>query len=312
MTTAADDPAVEEAFEAYLAGRPVPEQGAALAAFAEAVRADATRPGRPDAALAELLATGRLTDQPSPSTRTAPSAGSPPSRRPARNRRRLAMILPALLAKFLSAGAVAQAATGAGVVLVAVTGAGAAGALPGPVQDTVATAVETVTPFELPGGDEVPVDEPAPEESEPEEQVEETPVDAAAPTTFDAEVWLLGPQEAESFGGWVSQAAGNQEFKAALKAEGLSFGQVVRTHAHRKGMDDAELESQLAAEGIDVAELAPDAPEAAPPVEEPQPQVSPAPAGKGNGKATPSGGKTGDGKGAGAHGKGAGQGNGRD
>jgi hypothetical protein len=31
-----------------------------------------------------------------------------------------------------------------------VTGAGAAGALPGPVQDTVAGAVEAITPFEMP------------------------------------------------------------------------------------------------------------------------------------------------------------------
>ena len=43
--------------------------------------------------------------------------------------RRFAMFFPALLAKLLSAGAVAQAATGAGIVLVAFTGAGAAGLL---------------------------------------------------------------------------------------------------------------------------------------------------------------------------------------
>ena len=163
MTTAADDAAVEDAFEAYLAGRPVPEQGAALASFAEAVRTGATRPGRPSVALAELLATGLLTDQPSPSTRTARSAGSPPPRRPARNRRRPAMILSALLAKFLSAGAVAQAAAGAGVALVAVTGASAVGVLPDPVQETVAIVVETDTPFDLPGDEQTP-DQPAPVE----------------------------------------------------------------------------------------------------------------------------------------------------
>ena len=83
MTTPADDSAVEDAFEAYLAGRPVPEGAAGLAAFAEAVRATATLPGRPTAALAELLATGLLTDQSSPSVRTATSAGSSPERRPA-------------------------------------------------------------------------------------------------------------------------------------------------------------------------------------------------------------------------------------
>ena len=117
MTTAADDSAVEDAFEAILAGRPVPEGAAGLAAFTGAVRTSATAPGRPNAALAELLATGLLTDQSSPSIRTARSAGSAARAAASRVRirRRPAMIFPALIAKFLSAGAVAQAATGAAV-----------------------------------------------------------------------------------------------------------------------------------------------------------------------------------------------------
>ena len=137
MTTAADDTAGEAAVEAFLAGRPVPEEAADLAAFAGAVRATATLPGRPNAALAELLATGLITDQSSPSTRTAPSAGSSPRRSRVRRRRRFAMFFPALLAKFLSAGAVAQAASGAGIVVVALTGAGVVGVLPRPVHDTI-------------------------------------------------------------------------------------------------------------------------------------------------------------------------------
>jgi hypothetical protein len=143
MTTAADDPAVEKAFEACLAGRPVPEGAAGLAAFTGAVRASASRPGRPNAALADLLATGLLTDQSAPSTRTARSAPRPTAVR-GRSRRRIAMFFPALLAKILGAGAVAQAATGAGVALVALTGAGTAGVLPDPVQQTFATVVATV------------------------------------------------------------------------------------------------------------------------------------------------------------------------
>ena len=143
MTTAADDTADEAAFEAFLAGRPVFGEAADLAAFAGAVRATATEPGRPNAALAELLSTGLLTDQSTPSTRTAPSAGSSPRRSRVRRRRRFAMFFPALLAKFLSAGAFAQAATGAGVVLVVATGAGAAGVLPEAVQDTFASVVGT-------------------------------------------------------------------------------------------------------------------------------------------------------------------------
>src|SRR5215217_3762617 len=177
MTTAADDSADEAAFEAFLAGRPVPEEAAdsfhAVAAFAGSVRATATSPGRPNAALAELLATGLLVDQSSPSTRTARSAGASPSRGTrTRNRRRFAMFFPALIAKLLSAGALAQAATGAGIVLVAFTGAGAAGVLPGPIQDTFTSIVSDETSTEEPPAEEAPVEE-APVVEAP---VEEAPV----------------------------------------------------------------------------------------------------------------------------------------
>jgi hypothetical protein len=218
MTTPADDAAVEDAFEAYLAGRPVPEKAADLAVFAEAVRETATAPGRPNAALAELLATGLLTDQSSPSVRTARSAGAPPSRGTSRtrNRRRFAMIFPVILAKILSAGAVAQAATGAGIVVVVVTGAGAAGALPDPLQDTVATVVETVTPLELPSTD----DDQAPDEEAPETPTD--PADPAVPVDdtdegdeadepdeaeLTLEEWEAGPDPEQSFGSWVSSGA---------------------------------------------------------------------------------------------------------
>src|SRR3954465_2192268 len=140
MTTAADA-AAERAFEASLAGRPVPpgaEGFGALTAFTEAVRATATQPGRPNAALAELLANGLLADQPSPSVRTA------------KRRRRRMWFFTAIIAKIASAGAVAQAATGAGIVLVGFPGAGAAGVLPDPVQHTFATVVSNVTPLTAP------------------------------------------------------------------------------------------------------------------------------------------------------------------
>jgi hypothetical protein len=55
-----------------------------------------------------------------------------------------------LVAKIASASTVAQATAGLGIAVAGVTGAGAAGALPGPVQDTVAGAVEAITPFEMP------------------------------------------------------------------------------------------------------------------------------------------------------------------
>jgi hypothetical protein len=152
MTTAADDSAVEEAFEAYLAGKPVPETAATLAAFAGAVRATATQPGRPNAALAELLATGLLVDQPPLSARTA------------KRRRRRMWFITAIFAKIASAGAIAQAATGAGIVLVGFTGVGAAGALPTPVQHGFATVVAAITP--LSPSDGSPAAQPAAAQSD--------------------------------------------------------------------------------------------------------------------------------------------------
>src|SRR3954452_19349613 len=56
----------------------------------------------------------------------------------------------AVAAKIAGASTVAQVATGLGVAVAGVTGAGAAGVLPGPVQDGVAGAIESVTPFDVP------------------------------------------------------------------------------------------------------------------------------------------------------------------
>ena len=330
MTTAADDAAVEDAFEAYLAGRPVSGETAdpfpGLAAFSEAVRATATQPGRPNAALAELLVTGLLTDQSSPSTRTATSAGSPPPRRAARVRirRRTAMFLPALFAKLLSAGAIAQAATGAGVAVVVVTGAGAAGVLPGPVQDTVASVVGSVTPFELPSGDgaaaaapteatptettpaeETPAEEtPATEQPETEQPTEGVVTDPAA---FDADAWAVdGPQAGETFGQWVSLGAHNK----ALLGDGVKFGQIVSTWAHKKHLDATELEN----EGVDLGDLTDDSATAPAPAVEPaandDQQAAPATHGKGGVNGSGHGTSAGKGSGSnGSNGKGSGSGN---
>jgi hypothetical protein len=222
MTTAADDTAAEAAFEAFLAGRPVPEEAADLAAFAGAVRTTATLPGRPSAALAELLATGLLTDQPSPSARTASSAGSQPRRSRVR-RRRLAMFFPALVAKFLSAGAVAQAASGAGIALVAFTGAGAVGVLPGPVQDTFSSIVgtdtasdETAVPEDTTGtetGDVTEVEDPA-----------STTPEVVPATDLTIEDWEKGPTPDQSFGDWVSQGA----------RHGYADGATISEWAHKR------------------------------------------------------------------------------
>ncbi len=259
MTTAADDSS-EDAFEALLAGRPVPEGAAGLAAFTEAVRTSATRLGRPNAALAELLATGLLADQSSPSARTARSAGSPPPRRSSRVRirRRTAMIFPVLIAKFLSAGAVAQAATGATVAVVAFTGVGAVGALPDPVQDTFATVVAEITPLAPPTSEE-PAEEVVPEETVAEE-VETTDgatdvTEGAEAVEVDVEAWIAaGPADHDSFGAWVSESAHNTDLREALRAQGKNFGSVISKWAHDKGLD----EDDLAAEGVDLDALTDD------------------------------------------------------
>jgi hypothetical protein len=271
MTTAADDRAVEEAFEASLAGRPVPAEAAGLAAFTGAVRGAATQPGRPNAALAELLSTGLLTDQSSPSTWTAPAAGPLPSRGVrSRTRRRFTVIVPALLAKFLSAGAVAQAATGAGVVVVVVTGAGSAGVLPGGAQQTfsdltginevaeepvdVASDLESVEPVKegdgLPGPDELP-ELKVPGTMPVDEEAELTEEEAAEKD------WLAGPAEGQTFGEWVSLG----------RHEGWATGQIVSAKKHE--LNEARKEAREAARADEREDEAGDEVEA-PEVEAPE------------------------------------------
>ncbi|MGY1600842.1 hypothetical protein [Geodermatophilus sp. SYSU D00815] len=238
MTTAADDRAAEEAFEAYLAGRPVPAHGAGVAAFADAVRSSTSRPGRPNAALADLLASGLLTDQTGPSRATAP-----------RTRRRIAMFFPALLAKIASAGAVAQAATGAGIALVAFTGAGTAGVLPDSLQHGFATVAETVgVEVADPREDEV-AEESTPVAPAPTQDTGTTagtgadttgtttgttseddaatgePAEGPAGEALTYDQWKLGPEGYDSFGDWVSSGA----------RLGYANGEDVRYWAHRKG-----------------------------------------------------------------------------
>jgi hypothetical protein len=255
MTTAADDAADELAFEAFLAGRTMPS-GAddGTVAFAGAVRATATQPGRPNAALAELLATGLLIDQSSPSIRTALSAGSSPRRSRVRRRRRFAMFFPALLAKFLSAGAVAQAASGVGIALVAFTGAGATGLLGDNVQTTLTSVVGAADETT---GDVTPEASPSPEETETP-AVKTPAVETPAPDVaeFDAEAWALnGPVGSETFGEWVSRGAHNKDaFEAAAAvqgAEGKTFGSMVSEWARKKHVDLSEVQGIEDVEGID-------------------------------------------------------------
>jgi len=153
MTTTADTPA-ETAFEAALAGRPVPLRAGGLAAFTEAVRATATRPGRPNPALAELLANGLVIDR-APSPKAADG-------------RRRPLWFSTAATRFASAGAVAKTAAAAGIVVVGFTGAGTAGVLPAGVQHTFAHVVEAATPLRAPA---------------PERAAETETSDTAPPTT---------------------------------------------------------------------------------------------------------------------------------
>jgi hypothetical protein len=160
------------------------------------------------------------------------------------------MIFPVLLAKFLSAGAVAQAATGAGLVLVVATGAGATGALGENVQDTL-TSVVGVTSEEA-TGDATVDGENAITETETTPVVETTAPAEPTEGQFDPEAWEAnGPEGYSSFGAWVSESAHNTELKDWLRAEGRNFGSMVREWAHKKGLDDAD----LAEEGVDLDEL---------------------------------------------------------
>lgn len=242
MTTAADhDRAAEDAFEALLDGRPAPGGAAGLAAFTGAVRDAADRPGRPNAALAELLSTGLLTDQSSPSARTAPAAGIPSGSR-GRTRRRFTVIVPALIAKFLAAGAVAQAAAGAGVVVVVVAGAGTAGALP----DDAQTAFSDLTGI----GEttEEPTDELLPPTEEVVQPVEgDGSLDPADPTTppvvevpeptDDEPVELTDAEKAAAWAEAGKAVKTQAEFKAWLaegKDNGWVTGQAVSAAAHAR------------------------------------------------------------------------------
>jgi hypothetical protein len=143
MTTPADARTDEDAFAACLAGRPVPAGAQGLAAFTDAVRASATAPGRPNAALAELLATGLLVPTQEPSRGTAG--------RPARtSRKRPHVLISTLVTKVAAAGAVAKAAAAGGVVAVALTGAATAGALPGQQDTAVVESSDTADVSDAP------------------------------------------------------------------------------------------------------------------------------------------------------------------
>jgi hypothetical protein len=284
-----------------------PADDRALTAFTDAVRACTTTPGRPNAALAELLATGLLTDQSDPSTRT--------TGHPARaSRRRPRMLLSTLTAKLAAAGVAAKAAAATGVVAIALTGAATTVTLAGS-EDTT-PAVESTGTAEEPGDTSTSTTgDGAPEDGAPGEETpagDTIPVDVEENPSSDdvaaATEWAAGPEPDQAFGDWVSEGARN----------GWSTGQRVSEEAHRRNEERrVEREAARAATPAPVqpapvqpapVQPAPVQPAPAPqPVTEeaaPAPAPAPAPAGHGNGH----GGGNGNGNGNGGNGGG---GNGR-
>ena len=258
---------LDDAFDAYLAGRPVPDEAAPLVEFADAVREMSSRPGRPSAGLVELLATGLLTG-----AADVPAAPVPPLREaatalPARRtgRSRMFTVLAAAIAKFASAGAVAHATAGVGVALVTVSSAGAAGVLPSSVQDGVATTIEAVTPFDFPDSTDEIVEEPVVEEPVAEEPVtEETDVDEPVveePVTEETDVEK--PVTEDPATDVVEQPA--------------NFGATVSEDAKDGGVDGAQI-SQQARDAHQPEHARGPAKKAERPVTQPAPEVGTAPA----------------------------------
>jgi hypothetical protein len=126
------DPFDDGAVDALLGGNASGGDAAALTSFVEDVRAAAGAVPTPSPALAAALAAGGISINDDP---------------PVAMWRKLQMKIQAFLAGLGVAGKVAL---GAGVAAAATTGAAAAGVLPEPVQHAVASAVNTVSPFEFP------------------------------------------------------------------------------------------------------------------------------------------------------------------
>jgi hypothetical protein len=180
------DPFDDAAIDRLLSGQAGEEMGD-VASFVGDARTAAEAVPTPSHALASALATGIL---------------PVPAEAPQSLWRKYKMKIKAFVA---SLGVAGKIALGIGVAAAATTGAGAAGVLPGPVQHVVASAVDNVTPFEMPdpgkhdgGGSDVsepPVETtttpttehhevtPTTEKHETPTTQHETPTTEAPPTT---------------------------------------------------------------------------------------------------------------------------------
>ena len=143
----------DQVAEAILSGHGPAEAGfEPLTAFSNDVRTVADRANpQPNAALASVLSTGFSTEKGDLLVTAGSNVIGPATTQAAglpkwRNRTNM-------LPVGIFSGVVAKVVAGVVTGLVGVTGLGAAGALPGPAQDAVASVVNTVTPLNLPTSD---------------------------------------------------------------------------------------------------------------------------------------------------------------
>ena len=144
----------DRAVEAFFAGRSLPADEDLLGTFAQSVRAFSHQPApTPRGELAAVLMDG-LTIEKGDLPVTAVSNATGPRREasglPKWRRPRMTALLSALITKLGALGLAAKAGLAIALTAAGVTAAGAAGALPGPVQNAVSHAVSDVSPFTFP------------------------------------------------------------------------------------------------------------------------------------------------------------------
>jgi hypothetical protein len=143
----------------------------------------------------------------------------------------------AIAAKIAGANTVAQAAAGLGIAVAGVTGAGAAGILPGPVQDGVAGAIEAVSPFEAPDSGDVT----APVRPTDVTPVVSTEAPVPAAVTATPTVTAAEPTETRHDDGQVEDGAHHDGLDDGEHEDGAHHdGQVEDTH--HDGLDDGQHE----------------------------------------------------------------------
>lgn len=148
----ADDRLDDRAAGMLLSGRVPPgrEELAGVAEFVMALRSAVPETVRPSPELEVLLSEG-LSPEPTDAPTTAGAAVPGRPAAPVADRaRRMRRALQLGVAKLASLGIVAKVGVASAAVAAGTVGAGAAGVLPGPVQEAVADGVAAVTPFRLP------------------------------------------------------------------------------------------------------------------------------------------------------------------